>query len=324
MSDLESPNKTTASRLKKNGFTEAKAESSNPPDSDQPKKETAKTNDATEFELTHARHDPAHCLAPGLFRSLKKGDRKKLKLDITYTYGKDKIEFKAPEPLGVDDLRVLQGLVAIAGLNGLLLSSDSPKTEGQQLRLFIEPKWEAVNKDLLVVKGSYRHLAREIGYTDVDGGKVFRLIRETIERLWTVSIIVQVGKQRMGFRLLSEYASDEEEGKLFIALNPRITEAILGERPHARIDMREARLLHSDPARLLHQRLSGIIDPGKQQRFKLDTLIEYIWPDQAEGSTLRKRRLTTRAALKEIESTKGWTVKTERANCYLIGRKKTD
>ncbi|MET3109463.1 hypothetical protein AAKU58_004320 [Oxalobacteraceae bacterium GrIS 1.18] len=39
------------------------------------------------FDLTHARHDPAHCLAPGLFRSLKRGDRKKLKLDVTYPYG---------------------------------------------------------------------------------------------------------------------------------------------------------------------------------------------------------------------------------------------
>ncbi|WP_268915743.1 replication protein C, IncQ-type, partial [Aeromonas caviae] len=35
------------------------------------------------------RHDPAHCLAPGLFRSLKRGERKRLKLDVTYTHGDD-------------------------------------------------------------------------------------------------------------------------------------------------------------------------------------------------------------------------------------------
>lgn len=62
------------------------------------------------FDLTHARHDPAHCLAPGLFRSLKRGDRKKLKLDVTYPYGEgEQIEFSGPEPLGADDLRILQG-----------------------------------------------------------------------------------------------------------------------------------------------------------------------------------------------------------------------
>ncbi|TGH93470.1 hypothetical protein E5S34_22590 [Escherichia coli] len=27
--------------------------------------------------LSHVRHDPAHCLAPGLFRALKRGERKR-------------------------------------------------------------------------------------------------------------------------------------------------------------------------------------------------------------------------------------------------------
>ena len=70
-------------------------------------------------ELTHVRHDPAHCLAPGLFRALKRGERKRSKLDVTYDYGDGKrIEFSGPEPLGADDLRILQGLVAMAGPNG--------------------------------------------------------------------------------------------------------------------------------------------------------------------------------------------------------------
>ncbi|MBP8151671.1 MAG: replication protein C, partial [Xylophilus sp.] len=63
--------------------------------------------------LTHARHDPMHCLAPGLFRSLKRGDRKKLKLDVTYRYGDNECaRFIDFEPLGADDMRLLQGLVA--------------------------------------------------------------------------------------------------------------------------------------------------------------------------------------------------------------------
>ncbi|MBJ3622448.1 replication protein C, partial [Salmonella enterica subsp. enterica serovar Weltevreden] len=146
------------------------------------------------YSLSHVRHDPAHCLAPGLFRALKRGERKRSKLDVTYDYGDGKrIEFKGPEPLGADDLRILQGLVAMAGPNGLVLSPE-PKTEGgQQLRLFLEPKWEAVTADAMVVKGSYRALAREIGYAE-DGGSQFKAIRECIERLWTVSIIAQNGR----------------------------------------------------------------------------------------------------------------------------------
>ena len=51
--------------------------------------------------LSHVRHDPAHCLAPGLFRALKRGERKRSKLDVTYDYGDGKrIEFSG-EPVEI-------------------------------------------------------------------------------------------------------------------------------------------------------------------------------------------------------------------------------
>ena len=52
-------------------------------------------------------------MVPGLFRSLPKGERKDSKLDITYKHGKDSIRFWRPEALAADDLRVLQGLIAL-------------------------------------------------------------------------------------------------------------------------------------------------------------------------------------------------------------------
>jgi hypothetical protein len=263
------------------------------------------------FDLTHARHDPAHCLAPGLFRSLKPGDRKKLKLDVIYRYGEnEQIEFSGPEPLGADDLRILQGLVAMGGPNGVILSPEPTANVPKQLRLFLEPKWEAAQKNALVVKGSYRKLAREIGYRDIDNGKVFRLIRASIERLWKVSIIMRVGKRRMGFKLLSEYASDEEDGKLFVALNPRIADAILGNRPYTYIDMHEVRALQSDPTRLIHQRLSGWIDPGKTGRVTIETLVSYVLgskPDPVSDRGERKRKSEATKALRFLE-TIGWKI----------------
>lgn len=257
------------------------------------------------FDLTHARHDPAHCLAPGLFRSLKRGDRKKLKLDVTYPYGEgEQIEFSGPEPLGADDLRILQGLIAMGGPKGIILTSEPSLEPAKQLRLFLEPKWEAAESDGLVIKGSYRALAKEIGYANIEDSKP---IRECIERLWKVSIIVQSGKRRMGFRLLSEYASDDADGKLFVALNPRIAEAILGRRPHARIEMGEVRKLETDPARLMHQRLCGWIDPGKSGKVEIDKLCGYVWPDVANDEAMKKRRQAARKALAELVAV-GWTV----------------
>jgi len=270
-------------------------------------------------ELTHARHDPAHCLAPGLFRGLQRGERKRGKLDVVYEYGDGKrIEFSGPEPLGADDLRILQGLVAMAGPSGLILSPE-PKTEsGQQLRLFMEHKWDAVEADALVVKGSYRALAREIGYADIDDS---RPIRDCIERLWKVSIIAQNGRKRQGFRLLSEYASDDSDGRLYVALNPLIAQAVMGGTQHVRIDMDEVRSLKTDSARLMHQRLCGWIDQGKIGRIEIDTLCGYAWPTKVNDNAMRRRRGIARKALPELAAL-GWAVNEYAKNKFEISRPK--
>lgn len=172
--------------------------------------------------------------------TLAKINRKRSKLDVTYDYGDGKrIEFSGPEPLGADDLRILQGLVAMAGPNGLVLGPE-PKTEGgRQLRLFLEPKWEAV----------------------MGGGQ------------------------------------------------------------HVRISMDEVRALDSETARLLHQRLCGWIDPGKTGKASIDTLCGYVWPSEASGSTMRKRRQRVREALPELVAL-GWTVTEFAAGKYDITRPK--
>lgn len=271
--------------------------------------------------LTHVRHDPAHCLAPGLFRALKRGERKRAKLDVTYDYGDgNRVEFRGPEPLGADDLRILQGLVAMAGPSRLVLRPESKTEAGRALRLSLEPKWEAVHADAVVAKGSYRALAKEIGYS-ADSGKHFQAIRDCIERLWTVSIIVQHGRKRQGFRLLAEYASDEADGRLFVALNPLIAQAVMGGGKHVRISMDEVRALDSETARLLHQRLCGWIDPGKTGKAAINTLCGYVWPSEASGSTMRMRRQRVRVALEELAGI-GWTVTEYAAGKYDITRPK--
>ncbi|GAA3721830.1 hypothetical protein GCM10022421_33030 [Oceanisphaera sediminis] len=159
----------------------------------------------------------------------------------------------------------------------------------------------------MVAKGSLRKLARELGYAN-DGGSQLKTIRDCIERLWAVSVIVTRNGKRQGFRILSNYMSDDREGKLFVSLNPRLAEAVMGERPHTRIDLTEVRALNTDPARLIHQRLSGWIDAGKSRRIEQDTLCNYVWPDKTKNyNTLKKRRQTVRKALTELISV-GWTV----------------
>ena len=278
--------------------------------------------------LTHARHDRAHVLAPGLFKSLAPGDRKRLKLDITYVFGDGaQIEFKGFEPLGVLEMRVLQGLVAMAGPSGLVLEDeDKVSQSGQQLMLdLFEPdpvvRAAKLKPASLVVRDSFRRLAREIGMEE--GGKSLKQIKQAIERMFAVNIFVEVGRKRVGMRMLAAYASDEGTGDLYVALNPRIASAIMGHEPHARIDLREARSLETDPARLLHQRLSGWIDPGKSGEVGIEKLMGYVWPEPPPGdSAVRMRRAKVRHAVKEI-SRAGWRIAEVKKDFWRFVRPKS-
>ncbi len=105
------------------------------------------------IELTHARHDPMHCLAPGLFRSLKRGERKKLKLDVTYSYGQNQsARFIGFEPLGADDMRLLQGLVALSGPKGVILTSAPSAAIPKRLRLALASEFDSADCRCLVVQ----------------------------------------------------------------------------------------------------------------------------------------------------------------------------
>ncbi|SPU51036.1 replication protein C, IncQ-type [Bordetella trematum] len=255
--------------------------------------------------LTHARHDPMHCLAPGLFRSLKRGDRKKLKLDVTYRYGDNECaRFIGFEPLGADDMRLLQGLVALAGPNGVILTAAPTGDLPKQLRLGLSPKLDAKDSDGLVVRHHITRLMAEIGWDD--SGKNILTVKASLVRMSNVTVIIDSGPRRASFHLMS-HAFDAEDGKLFVCLNPQIAEAVLGHRPHSRIDLNEVRRLNTDPARLMHQRLCGWIDPGKQGSVELDTLCAYIWPDAANAEAMKKRRQVTRRALVELHNV-GWGV----------------
>lgn len=272
------------------------------------------------FDLTHARHDTMTCLAPGLFRSLKRGDRKKLKLDVTYQYGeKEEARFIGFEPLGADDMRLLQGLVALAGPSGIILKPDTESEAGKQLRLFLEPKFDAAEQDAMVVKTSIGKLLSEIGYEH--GGKQWQGIIESLRRMANVTVVIKRGTREAAFHLLS-YAFDEQDGRLFVALNPRITEAIMGHRPYTRIELSETRQLESDPARLVHQRLCGWIRAGGDGKTTIETLCGYVWPDETkQPNTLKTRRQTVRKSLDELRAV-GWGVDEYATGKFAIQRPK--
>lgn len=160
-------------------------------------------------------------------------------------------------------------------------------------------------------------LLREIGLTD-SGGNI-RTLKASLVRMANVTVLITQSKKQASFHWLS-YAFDDGDGRLFVALNPRIAEAILGERSHARIDMNEVRALISDPSRLIHQRLCGWIDPGKFGRVSIDTFCSYVWPDESTcPNTIKKRRKVVRKALNEFRNI-GWLVQEYARGKWKISR----
>ncbi|MEK7382145.1 MAG: replication protein C, IncQ-type, partial [Elusimicrobiota bacterium] len=224
------------------------------------------------------------------------------------------------EPLGADDMRLLQGIVALASAAPATVDLFKPKGDtGKQLALLLEPKQDAVTEEASAVRTSLQRLMNEIGYK-TDGGEKREDVMESFRRLANVTVHVRGDSKEWAIHLLSYY-HDEVSGQLSIAVNHRITKAIMGDGAYTHIDMREVRALHSDPGRILHQRLCATVDPGKQLTIGIDKLIGYVWPESVTGSTLRTRRQTIRGAIAELTATGGWLFQPTAAG-YLISRRK--
>jgi hypothetical protein len=86
--------------------------------------------------------------------------------------------------------------------------------------------------------------------------------------------------------------------------------------------MTEVRKLETDPARLMHQRLSGWIDPGKSGKAEINTLCDYVWPDVANDEAMKKRRQAARKALAELVAV-GWVVSEYAKGKFEISRPKS-
>jgi hypothetical protein len=149
-------------------------------------------------------------------------------------------------------------------------------------------------------------------------GKNIAAAQDSLKRLAAVTVFVTKGTTTASYHMLS-YAVDQATGLLYVALNPRFAQAILGSK-HTRIDLSEVRKLKSDPARIIHQRLCGFVDIGSNRRVSVDTLCHFAWHDPAKSpESHRKRRERVRKAVLEIEGC-GWRVIRESAEIYRFIR----
>ena len=265
-----------------------------------------------QFDLTHSRIARICCLADRLFISFKHGERQNCLLNAVYPHSEQaEVQLKGRESLGAFDLRILLGVVALAGLKGVEL----PVESGNALEGRIRNKFPDVCSIIVEIPGA--KLLREIGLTD--GGGNIRLVNESLERMSKVNVSTFV-PQRRRYPLLT-VAVDSVSRTTVVGLGPLLTLPIIQGSNYSRIELHDVRELKSDPALLIHLRLCGYVDAGKMHRISMAKLMTYVWPEEATGSALRRRRAKVLAALAELQSI-GWAVHEYARHRYEITRPK--
>lgn len=140
-----------------------------------------------------ALHDPALCFAPGLFKSLIRGSRN-VEWIIPYEHGKhDRFVFSGEGLLGCDDLRILQGLVALANRASLAIRDDSTPA-AKELRDRLELAGDVDRNKTLLLATSRAAIARAAGY-GTRGGTLAHHVKACLDRLAAVEVDYKRGNR---------------------------------------------------------------------------------------------------------------------------------
>jgi replication protein C-like len=270
--------------------------------------------------LSFAQHDPATAMA-SLFRPVARGRRPK-GLEITATWGKVEIEFGVHTAVDTRDQTILLTIMALAA-GGPEISAASTGTIGQQLWLDLnEPGKVTFEGRSTILETNLYTVLRESGLKL--GGTAYDSVRKSLKRLSRIDLIVRDGdpgsRREFSQRFLSYYM-DEKSGRITIALNTRLAEALVGHHVRVNLDERAALSSSNEAALIAHAWLSAWIRPGRTSQIKLDGLIGKVWGEgDVAPPTFRKRRERLRAALDEIRRLQGWTVIEDERSVLHISR----
>ena len=269
----------------------------------------------TEF----GRHDRAICLAKDFFKCIHRGHRGKL--HAMYETGNKKWGFTGVDQPGAVELRVLQALVSIASKEGRSLRPKAPSSnDAKELSSVIKATLSPEGEELVycAIRTSLYRLCVEVGYEDKPDS--YLRVLEALKVLAHISIDYEDEEVVTVMDFLG-FIHRKKRRDVLIAINPLVAAAVLGGGQFVHIDMNECRTLTGESTRILHQRLCAVVDPGKNQDFKPETLAGYIWTSQAKpgSSTQRVRNGRAVKALLEVGDLEGWKV-IKSGKCFKVVR----
>lgn len=266
--------------------------------------------------LKYAKLAPQVVQARGLFRSVKPGTREQ-RLEVVYDTDDLQFRFVGPYLLGVDDMRVLQGIVAIACVQNQRATLSLAEAGDDQLK-----KIKLLLSHTLDVRTTYDGLAREIGYSTAGSGADTTIVN-ALERLFAVSVFIQPAGRKTSRtfeagHIFERLSSDGTNEHVAVKLCPLLAFAVLGgPGTYMRDDLVEMRKLKTDIARLLHMHLAWLA-PGNSGNVSFDTLVSYVYgSDPVAAGTQRTRRNRIKAGIDELRNALGWTASLNRSGYRL-------
>ena len=245
-----------------------------------------------------ARQDMALGLAPFL-KPVIRGKRGWIE-GIKQSWNGGVLELAGPE-LDAGDLGVLLALLALALRN---TAGAGPRLEPGRAVQGMLPEESggkrnaAADEDVLPLQTTLAAICREVG-RDPEDGRAHAAIRASIKRLQGVVIEARSGDAWASTHLIAG-AAGRGKGAVSVALNYRLTRAVLGTASYSRIRMSVWRRLSPVGQVLYHWLACWRPGYGTCPPIGLDTLARHVWGEDAKGAMVRRRRQQVRDALAEL------------------------
>ncbi|WP_353621940.1 replication protein C, IncQ-type [Variovorax saccharolyticus] len=261
-----------------------------------------------------AKFDKTAILILGLFRSLdphSEPPTDRVEFSRTFDEGDVEVTLSCRSLLGASDVRVLQGLVAIATDRYRSLAAD---------RLYGRTN-DVSGETRVRVKCSLRRLAMVAGLGSPGAGPTNRTIRQSLGRLCDVTVTWRSEGGTSGYTKTEPFirngGSAVGHGSVNVTFHSRLEAAILASRKgehYLKVRMDEARGL-GDCARLLHHRLAHM-NEGERTGHGRDKLEAYLWGESPSRSADRNRVRKLVGAIKELEGA-GWAFEKDEASSII-------
>lgn len=279
---------------------------------------------AKDINFNHARVDPSHCFADGLFQPILHGKRTALPLDVAYKYQSVIFRWQHPTTrLCIKDQSVFVAVLRIASDKTRAIKVDlgHQDLDLQKARNGLNLQLDANNLECLVITTTAREIAHTLDLK-ISGPAIAR-IQESLERLAGVSFSISHKQSEVTFWKTNMFSVVSTDGpNRLIAINPCLSKALVSS-PTVFIDMNEQKELSSDVAKRIHLWLSAWLRPTECGTIGIDLIVTHVWGDTSSGSTLHSRRHSVKVALAEICGKTVWRCdfQQEKMN-FIIHRKK--